>query len=133
MPELQDQTHAAHLWPIAQHGDLAPDLGAFLASVAIHSCTPIKRSHKSKTVGCVCVCVYCKMETLHFGRSCSGTEHGCYWLCSYAILYTFQLLTYCLRNYMYLMFPLSLCYKIQACRWVCSSLALQFRYVNIEN
>ena len=42
MPELQDQTHAAHLWPIAQHGDLAPDLGAFLASVAIHSCTPIK-------------------------------------------------------------------------------------------
>ena len=57
MPELQDQTHAAHLWPIAQHGDLAPDLGAFLASVAIHSCTPIKRSHKSKTVGCVCVCV----------------------------------------------------------------------------
>ena len=122
MPELQDQTHAAHLWPIAQHGDLAPDLGAFLASVAIHSCTPIKRSHKSKTVGCVCVCV------------CTAKwKHERYWLCSYAILYTFQLLTYCLRNYMYLTFPLSLCYKIQACRWVCSSLALQFRYVNIEN
>ena len=66
MPELQDQTHAAHLWPIAQHGDLAPDLGAFLASVAIHSCTPIKRSHKSKTVGCVCVCTakwkHCTLE-----------------------------------------------------------------------
>ena len=31
MPELQDHTRAAHLWPTAQHGALAPGLGAFLA------------------------------------------------------------------------------------------------------
>ena len=35
MPELQDHTHAAHLWPTAQHSDLAPGLWAFLASVSI--------------------------------------------------------------------------------------------------
>ena len=35
MPELQDPTHAAHLWPTAQHGALAPGLEAFLASVLI--------------------------------------------------------------------------------------------------
>ena len=29
MPELQDHAHAAHLWPAAQHGDLAPGLWAF--------------------------------------------------------------------------------------------------------
>ena len=35
MQELKDHAHAAHLWPAAQHGDLAPGLWAFLASVSI--------------------------------------------------------------------------------------------------
>ena len=35
MPELQNHAHAAHLWPTAQHGDLAPGLRALLASVSI--------------------------------------------------------------------------------------------------
>ena len=35
MLEVQDHAYAAHLWPTAQHGDLAPGLRAFLASVSI--------------------------------------------------------------------------------------------------
>ena len=29
MPELQDHTHAACLWPTAHHGDVAPGLSLF--------------------------------------------------------------------------------------------------------
>ena len=35
MPELQDHAHAAHLWPAAQHSDLASGIWAFLASISI--------------------------------------------------------------------------------------------------
>ena len=35
MQERKEHTHAAHLWPTAQDGDLAPGLWAFLASVSM--------------------------------------------------------------------------------------------------